>query len=70
MAHILRDFFTGSAIVAGGAVFSLALLILFLVLWIFFHVLGFLVVVVFYIFLFFFVLWLIGFIARKMKERR
>ena len=43
-------------------------LILFLFFWIFFHILGFFVLVFLVIFLFFAALWLTGFIYRKMKE--
>ena len=70
MAHILRDFFTGSAIVAVGGIFSLVLLIFFLALWVFFNILGIFAAVFFYIFLFFAAIWLIGFTARKIKESK
>lgn len=68
MAHIMRDLFTGSAIVLAATALSFVALIVFLFLWIFFHVLGFVVVACFYVFLFFAALWFIGFAYRKMKE--
>ena len=68
MAHILRDFFAGSVIVAGGLIVSLAALIPFLILWIFFNVLGFLVKVMFYIFLFFAAVWSVGYLFRMLTE--
>jgi hypothetical protein len=70
VAHILRDFFTGGAIMLGAAVCSLIALLVFLVCWIFFHVLGFLVLVFLFIFLFFAAVWLTGFLYRKMREGR
>ncbi len=68
MAHILKDLLMGSTIVVVGMVASLALALALLILWVFFHLLGLLVCVFFFIFLFFFVLWLIGFLYRKVRE--
>jgi hypothetical protein len=68
VAYILRDLFAGSVIVAVGLVLSLAALILFLLLWIFFSILGALVQIMFYVFLFFAALWIIGYGYRKLKE--
>lgn len=68
MKDILRDFFAGSLIVATGFLASLLLLIVLGVLWILFHILGALLVVVFYVFLFFAAVWLVGHLFRKARK--
>ena len=70
MAHVLRDFFTGSLILVALTLSALVGFILFLVLNIFFHIFGALVVVFFFIFLIFFAVWFVGFIFRKIREDR
>jgi hypothetical protein len=67
VAHIVRDLLAGSVIVAAGTAISLAALILFLFLWVFFHIVGYLVPAALYVFLFFAAVWLIGFAYRKLK---
>jgi hypothetical protein len=52
----------------GGAVCSFVALLVVLFFWIFFHVLGFLVLVFLFIFLFFAAVWLTGYLYRKMRE--
>jgi archaellum biogenesis protein FlaJ (TadC family) len=68
VAHVLKDLLMGSTIVLAGMLLSLAASIVFLILWLFFHLLGPLLCVFFFIFLFFFALWLIGFVYRKARE--
>jgi hypothetical protein len=67
VAHIVRDFLAGSVIVAACTLISLVALILFLFLWIFFHIVGYLVMAALYVFLFFAAVWFIGFAYRKLK---
>ncbi|HEY3276419.1 MAG TPA: hypothetical protein VGJ94_07340 [Syntrophorhabdaceae bacterium] len=68
MGRVLRDFFAGSMIVAAGFILSLAALILFLILWLIFNILGFFVKILFYIFLFFAALWGVGYLYRNLRE--
>lgn len=70
MAHVLRDFFTGSLILVALTLSALVGFILFLVLNVFFHIFGALVVVFFFIFLIFFAIWFVGFVFRKIREDR
>ncbi|OPX93967.1 MAG: hypothetical protein A4E62_00193 [Syntrophorhabdus sp. PtaU1.Bin002] len=70
MAHVLRDFFTGSLILVALTLSALVGFILFLILNVFFHIFGALVVAFFFIFLIFFAVWFIGFVFRKIREDR
>ena len=70
MAHVLRDFFTGSLILAVLTLSALAGFVLFLILNVFFHIFGVLVITFFFISLIFFAVWLIGFTYRKIREDR
>jgi hypothetical protein len=65
MAHIMRDFFTGSLIIVAGTFLSFVAFLIFLILWVFFHILGLFVWFFFYLFLLFLVIWLVGFLFRK-----
>ena len=64
MAHIIKDFFTGSLILVILTLAAFLGLILFFILNVFFHIFGALVIV----FLFFFAIWLIGFFYRQLRE--
>ncbi len=68
MAHIIKDFFMGSILLAAGIVLSFAAFIVLFVLWIFLNILGALVWVFLIVFLFFAAIWLIGYIFRKIRE--
>jgi hypothetical protein len=68
LAQVVRDFFRGSLIVLIGTIGSLIGLILLLILWVFFHVLGGILVIFLFLFVVFFSVWLIGYAYRKMKE--
>ncbi len=68
MAHVLRDFLTGSTIIVVGMLLSLAASLVLLFLWIFLHLVGALAWVFFFVFLVFFSVWLIGYVYRKFRE--
>ncbi len=68
MAHVLKDFFTGSLILAALTLSALVGCVLFLILNIFFHIFGALAVVFFFVFVIFLAIWFIGFIYRKTRE--
>ena len=68
MAHIIKDFFTGSLILVSLTLTAFLGFILFFILNVFFHIFGALVIVFFFIFLLFFAIWLIGFLYRKIRE--
>jgi len=68
MAHIIKDFFTGSLILVILTLAAFLGLILFFILNVFFHIFGALVIVFLVVFLFFFAIWLIGFFYRQLRE--
>jgi hypothetical protein len=70
LAHILKDFFTGSLVIAAGLIISFLALLVLILLWIFFHILGALVWIFLLLFLFFGVVWFIGLMYRKIRETR
>jgi hypothetical protein len=68
MAHIIKDFFTGSLILVVLTLAALLGLILFFILNIFFHIFGVMIIVFLIVFLLFFAIWLIGFFYRQLRE--
>ena len=68
MAHIIKDFFRGSLILAAGIVASFIIFIVLLILWIFLNILGALVWVFLIVFLFLAAVWLIGYIYRSIHD--
>ena len=70
MAHIVRDFFTGSLIIIIGTLATFVFFIAFLILGIFFKIFIVLASMSFFVFLVFFSIWLAGFLYRKLKERK
>lgn len=68
MAHIIKDFFTGSLILVVLTLAAFLGLILFFILNIIFHIFGALVIVFLIVFLFFCAIWVIGFLYRQLRE--
>ena len=68
MANVIKDFFTGSLILVALTLAAFLGFILFLILNVFFHIFGALVIFFFIIFIIFFAIWLIGFLYRKIRE--
>ena len=68
MGHVLKDFVTGTFLVAAGLVAGIALLILFFILGLFFHVLAILASALFFVVLLGLAVWFVGFAYRKAKE--
>lgn len=70
MAHVIKDFFTGTMLVIGGVFLSLVAVVVLFILGLFFHVVGILATGVFFLFLLFFSIWVVGFFYRKIKEMK
>ena len=68
MAHILKDFFTGSLIIVILTIAAFLGFILFLILNIFFHIFGALALVFLFVFLIFFAIWLVGYVYRQLRQ--
>ena len=68
MGHVLRDFVAGTFLVAAGLVAGVAVLIVFFVLGLFFHVLAFFASALFFVVLLVLAVWFVGFAYRKAKE--
>ncbi len=70
MAHVLKDVVTGTFLVAAGLVAGVAVLILFFILGLFFHILAILASVLFFVVLLGLAVWFVGFAYRKAKETK
>lgn len=70
MAHVLKDFFAGTALVISGVFLSLIALLVLVILGLFFHIIGIFATAVFCVFLLFFSVWVVGFAYRKIKEMK
>lgn len=68
MAHLVKDFFTGSLIVVALAVAALLGSVLFFILNFFFHMFAAVALVFLFISLLFFTIWLIGYVYRQVRE--
>ena len=68
MGHVLKDFVAGTFLVAAGLLAAVAVLILFFILGLFFHVLAFLASALFFVMLLVLAVWFMGFAYRKAKE--
>ena len=65
---MLKDFIAGTFLVAAGLAAGIAVLIVFFVLGIFFHVLAFFASALFFVMLLVLAVWFVGFAYRKAKE--
>jgi hypothetical protein len=68
MGHVLKDFVAGTFLVAAGLLAAVAVLILFFILGLFFHVLAFLASALFLVMLLAPAVWFVGFAYRKARE--
>jgi cbb3-type cytochrome oxidase subunit 3 len=68
MGSVLRDVFTGAALLVSALIAAIILIPVLVVLSVFLHVLSWFASAVFSILLFLFVLWGIGFLYRKAKK--
>ena len=68
MGHALKDFVAGTLLVAAGLLAGIAVLIVFFILGLFFHVLAFLASALFFVMLLVLAVWFVGFAYRKAKE--
>ncbi len=68
MGHVLKDFVAGTFLVAAGLLAGIAVLIVFFILGLFFHILAFLASALFFVMLLVLAVWFVGFAYRKAKE--
>jgi Flp pilus assembly protein TadB len=68
MGHVLKDFVTGTFLVTAGLVAGIAVLIIFFILGLFFHVLAIFASALFFVMLLGLAVWFVGFAYRKAKE--
>ena len=68
MGHVLKDFVAGTFLVAAGLLAGIAVLIVFFILGLFFHIFAFLASALFFVMLLVLAVWFVGFAYRKAKE--
>jgi ABC-type bacteriocin/lantibiotic exporter with double-glycine peptidase domain len=68
MGSVLRDVFTGAALLVGALIAAILMIPVLVILSVFLHVINWLITAIFSLLLLLFVLWGIGFLYRKAKQ--